>query len=74
MIEMTMLDEVRQGLQKQVNFFDFIRNRTTSEEGKTRWMTLVQYWNQIIHTLETEAVQYRSGDDKLVQGFWPLSK
>lgn len=74
MIEMSMLEEVRQGLQKQVKFFDFVGTRTTSEEGKNRWAALVQYWNRIIHTLETEVVQYRSGDDNLVHGFWPVSK
>lgn len=72
---MRMLNEIYEDLKKNVSFYHYIMNQIVEEEPKRRLTTLVNYWNEIIHTLEAGDVQYNSKAPNVLQyGFRPQSK
>lgn len=75
MTEMKMLDEVKAGLQKYIEFYGVVQARIGEEDGKAAFAKLVEYWQDVLHVLGNETTQYRLEDgEELVHGFWPVSK
>lgn len=74
MTDIKMLDEVKEGIEKYIGFFQYVHGRM-ADASKPSYQKLIEYWKDVLHVLNNEKIQYRAEDgDELVHGFWPVSK
>ncbi|CAM6123717.1 unnamed protein product [Calypogeia fissa] len=77
MQEMKMFDEVKEGLNKYISFFDHV-GKLGKMKGAVdweHWETLSFYWKGILDILKTKGIQHRQGDcEHLVHEFWSTSQ
>src|SRR5450759_2783711 len=75
MEEIKMFDDVKEGLEKFVKFFEICGEKASNDESKTHWLKLIQYWETVLETLRSVPLQHtsESGED-LIHGFWPATQ
>lgn len=68
-----MLDEVKEGIQKYIEFYQLVHSKS-GDAGKEAYAKLIDYWQDVLHVLQNEEIQYKPEDgEELVHGFWPIS-
>ena len=61
MIDIKMLDEVKEGIQKYIGFFQTMHGRM-ADASKPSYHKLIEYWKDVLHVLNNEKIQYRAED------------